>query len=107
MYSRVAVSLMALAPLALSLITRVRVLQAADNIARAHSQGSIRWGPATPRLSKKAYMGISQKPGSFGSPLQLPGTSRQLFAIPLSNVYGQNASLLGSVTGTEAEAEES
>jgi hypothetical protein len=29
-----------------------------------YSQGSIKCGPATPALSKKAYMGISQNPGS-------------------------------------------
>lgn len=54
-----------------------------------HNQGSIRCTPASPLLSKKAYIGISQNPGNFGSPLHILSTARQSFAIPLSRVYGQ------------------
>lgn len=90
-----------------------------------YNQGSIRCGPFTPRLSKKAYIGISQKPGSLGSPLQTPSLAKQLLAIPLSKVYGlytdqlgayrllldqnihQYASVPESVTGIEAAALES
>jgi hypothetical protein len=82
-------------------------LPAPNSERDTHSQGSIKCGPATPRLSKNAYIGISQKPGSFGWPLQMSSAFRQSFASPLSSVYGQNASVPGSVTGIELVAEES
>ena len=42
-----------------------------DEIA-THNHGSIKCGPTTPLLSKNAYIGISQSPGSLGSPLHNP-----------------------------------
>jgi hypothetical protein len=49
----------------------------------------------------------SQRPGSFGSPKQIPSNELQSFTSPLSSVYGQNASVLVALTGEEDVAEES